>query len=103
MMMGGQSVFIFIADLIYNEGALCVNAAFVLSYIFVSVLQIMILLYVAHIMIHTMWRFKVDPDNSAIPYLTALGDLLGSTLLLGAFMFLREIHQEYMPNAATNL
>ena len=53
--------------------------------------QIMILLYVAHIIIHAMWRYKIDPDNSAIPYLTALGDLSGSCLLLLAFMFLDSI------------
>lgn len=53
------------------------------------------MLYVAHIMIHAMWRFKIDPDNSAIPYLTALGDLSGSLLLGGAFWFLKEINHEY--------
>lgn len=46
-------------------------------------------------MIHAMWRFKIDPDTSAIPYLTALGDLFGSSLLLGAFAFLRFIGHEY--------
>jgi len=30
----------------------------------------------------------VDPDNSAIPYLTALGDLLGGGLLALAFELL---------------
>jgi len=48
----------------------------------------MILLYVAHIIIHAMWRYKIDPDNSAIPYLTAMGDLLGISLLAIAFQFL---------------
>lgn len=55
----------------------------------------MLLLMTAHIIIHAMWRFKIDPDTSAIPYLTALGDLLGSSLLLGAFAFLRVIGHEY--------
>lgn len=49
----------------------------------------------AHIIIHAMWRFKIDPDTSAIPYLTSLGDLLGSSLLLGAFWTLRAIGHEY--------
>ena len=53
------------------------------------------MLYVAHIMIHAMWRFKIDPDNSAIPYLTALGDLSGTLLLAGALWFLKEINREY--------
>jgi Divalent cation transporter len=42
-----------------------------------------------------MWKFKIDPDTSSIPYLTALGDLFGSCLLLGAFAFLRFINHEY--------
>jgi len=44
-----------------------------------------------------MWRWKIDPDNSTIPYLTALGDLLGSSLLALAFLFLRSIHSDYKP------
>lgn len=42
-----------------------------------------------------MWKWKIDPDNSAIPYLTALGDLLGSCLLALAFLFLKSIGREY--------
>jgi solute carrier family 41 len=55
----------------------------------------MILLYIAHILIHLMWKRKVDPDNSAIPFLTALGDLLGSSLLALAFIFLDTFHLPY--------
>lgn len=39
-------------------------------------------------MIHWMWVKEIDPDNSAIPYLTALGDLLGTALLAVAFSIL---------------
>lgn len=46
-------------------------------------------------MIHSLWRFKIDPDSSAIPYLTALGDLFGSSLLMAAFAFLRWVGHEY--------
>jgi solute carrier family 41 len=55
----------------------------------------MLLLFIAHVMIHAMWKYKIDPDSSSIPYLTALGDLLGSSFLLLAFMFLRKIGREY--------
>jgi solute carrier family 41 len=57
----------------------------------------MLLLYMAHVMIHAMWRYKIDPDSAAIPYLTAFGDLFGSSLLLAAFIFLRAIGHEYDP------
>lgn len=39
-------------------------------------------------MVLWMWRAAIDPDNSAIPYLTAIGDLLGTFLLGVAFQFL---------------
>lgn len=47
-----------------------------------------ILLHTAHWLIHLMWKRSIDPDNSAIPYLTALGDLLGGGLLALAFQIL---------------
>jgi len=36
-------------------------------------------------MVHFIWRKGDDPDNVAIPYLTALGDLLGTAFLAIAF------------------
>lgn len=47
-------------------------------------------------MIHVMWKYKIDPDNSAIPILTALGDLFGSCLLAIAFGFMMSIGQPYI-------
>lgn len=55
----------------------------------------MLLLYIAHVIIHGMWKFKIDPDTASIPYLTALGDLLGTSFLLLAFMFIRSIGYKY--------
>lgn len=37
----------------------------------------------------------MDPDNSAIPYLTALGDLFGSSLLAIAFLFIQAVGHPY--------
>ncbi|XP_029680386.1 solute carrier family 41 member 3 isoform X1 [Formica exsecta] len=90
MAIPGQLIFVFIADAL-NPGDCTMHAYFVISYIIVSVLQVMVLLYVAHIIIHAMWRYKIDPDNSAIPYLTALGDLSGSLLLALAFFIIYSI------------
>ncbi|XP_029041639.1 solute carrier family 41 member 1-like isoform X1 [Osmia bicornis bicornis] len=94
MAIFGETIFIFVADYL-RQGTSTVNAYFVISYVFVAVLQVMVLLYVAHIIIHAMWRYKIDPDNSAIPYLTALGDLSGTVFLALAFWFLITIHQQY--------
>lgn len=95
MSIPGQIVFVLSADVLSNQGILVARLPFIASYLSVSLLQLMILLYSAHLMVHTMWKYKIDPDNSAIPYLTAMGDLLGSVFLLLAFMFLRSIHHEY--------
>lgn len=97
MSLPGQTIFVFIADLIYNDGTSTAKAPFVLTYLCVGVIQLMLLLYIAHILIHTMWKYKMDPDNSAIPYMTALGDLMGTSLLLVGFIFLKYVHQEYSP------
>ncbi|XP_031628354.1 solute carrier family 41 member 2 isoform X2 [Contarinia nasturtii] len=100
MSIPGQIVFIFVADYIH-VGHNTIGYTFVLSYLFVSLLQICTLLYIAHVMIHAMWKYKVDPDNSAIPFLTALGDLFGSCLLAMAFAFMISIGQAY--NASSDL
>ena len=39
-------------------------------------------------MVHWLWRIGDDPDNCAIPYMTAIGDLLGTGLLAAAFQIL---------------
>ncbi len=48
-----------------------------------------ILLTIADWLVHYLfWRLGFDPDNIAIPFLTALGDLLGTGLLASGFVFL---------------
>jgi len=53
-----------------------------------SFVQVVLLLYIANWLVHLLWRRGSDPDNSAIPYLTAAGDLLGTVLLALAFFVL---------------
>lgn len=61
---------------------------FMIIYLLAAVLQVFFLLYIAQVMIMWMWQSSIDPDNSAIPYLTAIGDLLGTFLLGVAFQIL---------------
>eukprot|EP00794_Sanderia_malayensis_P006105 gene6105-6809_t len=61
---------------------------FTSSYLLAGVLQVTILLFVANWMVHWMWKRKNDPDNFSIPYLTAIGDLLGTLLLALTFHIL---------------
>lgn len=55
-------------------------------YLTSAFIQIALLLYLAHCMIQILWRLKIDPDNSAIPLITALGDLSGMVCLTTAFI-----------------
>ncbi|XP_056645080.1 solute carrier family 41 member 1-like isoform X1 [Diorhabda sublineata] len=61
---------------------------FMVVYLSAALLQVFLLLYIAQIMTLNMWKLGIDPDNSAIPYLTAIGDLLGTLLLALAFHLL---------------
>ncbi|XP_076237772.1 solute carrier family 41 member 1-like isoform X2 [Calliopsis andreniformis] len=54
---------------------------FVIFYLTATLLQVILLLYIAQLMVVWMWRRGMDPDSSAIPYLTAAGDLIGTALL----------------------
>ncbi|XP_016119057.1 solute carrier family 41 member 1-like [Sinocyclocheilus grahami] len=47
--------------------------------------MVVILLYLADWMVNWMWHRGMDPDNFSIPYLTALGDLLGTGFLALCF------------------
>lgn len=44
------------------------------------------LLYLAEVAVRLTWRRGLDPDNHCIPYLTGLGDLLGTGLLALCFL-----------------
>merc|ERR1719477_292428 len=61
---------------------------FFLFYLIAAFLQVAILLYLAQFLVYWMWKRGTDPDNATIPYLTAIGDLVGTSLLAGAFVLL---------------
>ena len=53
-----------------------------------SAWQVAILIYIAQWMVAFVWRHFRDPDSICIPYLTAIGDLLGICLLASVFLLL---------------
>ncbi|CAH0562635.1 unnamed protein product [Brassicogethes aeneus] len=87
MVLPGHIIFIYTIDYM-KDGDTSLSSLFVVVYLMAALMQVATLLYVAYIMIHWMWKRKIDPDNSAIPYLTSMGDLLGISLLAIAFQFL---------------
>ncbi|KAK0087438.1 hypothetical protein PV325_000994 [Microctonus aethiopoides] len=87
MVIPGHIIFIYMIKYM-KDGDTSLTPLFIFVYLCAATLQVAALLYIAYIMIHWMWKRKIDPDNSAIPYLTSMGDLLGISLLAIAFQFL---------------
>uniref|UniRef100_A0A6A7FNJ2 Solute carrier family 41 member 1-like isoform X2 n=2 Tax=Hirondellea gigas TaxID=1518452 RepID=A0A6A7FNJ2_9CRUS len=71
-----------------KAGHTSLTPIFVIVYLCAAMIQVVLLLYMSVVMVHWMWSVCIDPDNSAIPYLTAFGDLLGTGLLAIAFHLL---------------
>ncbi|XP_024148563.1 solute carrier family 41 member 1 isoform X3 [Oryzias melastigma] len=84
LVVPGHLVFLYAISLLQGEEA-PTSAAFILCYLCAALLQVAILLYVADLIVRLMWRRSLDPDNFSIPYLTALGDLLGTGFLALCF------------------
>ncbi|CAG2057662.1 unnamed protein product [Timema podura] len=76
MVIPGHLTFVYAISYI-QRGDASLTPLFVCFYLLAAFVQVAILLYVAYVLTYFFWLQKVDPDNSTIPYLTALGDLLG--------------------------
>lgn len=87
MSVPGHILFVYMISLL-KGGSTSLTPLFLFTYVSAALIQVFLLLYIAYCMVQWMWRRRIDPDNSAIPYLTALGDLLGTSLLALAFVFL---------------
>ncbi|XP_039756347.1 solute carrier family 41 member 1-like [Pararge aegeria] len=90
MVIPGQLIFIYTIGYI-KAGHTSLTPIFTIVYMTAAILQVFLLLTISHYMVIWMWKLGLDPDNSAIPYLTALGDLLGTALLGIAFHLLYAI------------
>ncbi|KAL0871296.1 hypothetical protein ABMA27_005045 [Loxostege sticticalis] len=87
MVVPGQLIFIYTIGYL-RAGHTSMTPTFILFYMSAAMLQVFLLLLISHYLVLFMWKLGMDPDNSAIPYLTALGDLLGTALLGVAFRLL---------------
>ncbi|KAG7275906.1 hypothetical protein CRUP_009595 [Coryphaenoides rupestris] len=84
LVVPGHLFFLYAVHLLQG-GHAAMTPAFITCYLGAALLQVVLLLYVADLMVRWMWRRGMDPDNFSIPYLTALGDLLGTGLLALCF------------------
>uniref|UniRef100_A0A4W5NSM2 Solute carrier family 41 member n=1 Tax=Hucho hucho TaxID=62062 RepID=A0A4W5NSM2_9TELE len=90
LVVPGHLLFLYTIHLL-NGGHGALTPAFVCLYLCAALLQVVILLYLADLMVRWMWRRGLDPDNYSIPYLTALGDLLGTGFLALSFRAIQSI------------
>ncbi|XP_032996969.1 solute carrier family 41 member 3 isoform X3 [Lacerta agilis] len=84
LVIPGHLLFIYTIHFL-QAGHTAPTFTFVAFYLMAAVLQVAILLYLADILVRLFWRKGMDPDNYSIPYLTALGDLLGTGFLALCF------------------
>ena len=90
MVIPGHVIFTYGIHLI-QAGHTSITPMFLSIYLTAAMIQVVLLLFSAYTMVLFMWKRKIDPDNSAIPYLTALGDFLGTGLLAIAFLILYQM------------
>ncbi|XP_034551007.1 solute carrier family 41 member 3-like isoform X2 [Notolabrus celidotus] len=84
LVVPGHLLFLYFIHLLQG-GHTAMTPTFIICYLSAAVLQVVVLLHVAGLMVRWLWRRGQDPDNFSIPYLTALGDLLGTGLLALCF------------------
>ncbi|XP_060749667.1 solute carrier family 41 member 1 isoform X2 [Tachysurus vachellii] len=84
LVVPGHLVFLFTINTLQG-GHAPITLPFICCYLCAALIQVALLLYTADVIVRFMWRRGLDPDNFSIPYLTALGDLLGTGLLALCF------------------
>lgn len=86
ILLPGHVVFLLVLCLLEARGL--PSPLFLGLYLLAGLCQVAVLLYLCQILVYSMWSRGTDPDNAAIPYLTAFGDLLGTGFLLLSFIAL---------------
>ncbi|KAL2093292.1 hypothetical protein ACEWY4_010604 [Coilia grayii] len=84
LVVPGHLIFIYIIHLVQGDHS-TLSPLFIALYLTAALLQVFLLLCIADWMVHCLWRIGRDPDTCSIPYLTAMGDLLGTALLALSF------------------
>ncbi|XP_059042712.1 solute carrier family 41 member 2 isoform X2 [Mustela nigripes] len=87
LVIPGHLIFLYTIHLM-KSGHTSLTVIFIVVYLLAAGLQVFTLLWIADWMVRHFWRKGKDPDSFSIPYLTALGDLLGTALLALSFHFL---------------
>lgn len=96
LFLAGPAHIVFLLITKFISPDLFLTPSFVILYLVISVMQVGILLQSCDNFVHWLWSLGVDPDNTAIPFLTAIADLIGSILLALTFLLLFQLGD---PNA----
>jgi len=87
MVVPGHLIFVYTIHYM-DAGHTSITLMFLSVYLTAAFIQVAVLLYIANWLVRYLWAGGKDPDNFSIPYLTALGDLLGGGLLALTFHIL---------------
>ncbi|CAN8017221.1 unnamed protein product [Ixodes persulcatus] len=90
LLVPGQLIFVAVIDHVEGPGD-AFRGPFVGLYMAAAIVQVCLLLYLARVLVYVLWTRGQDPDNAAIPFLTALGDLLGSGLLALVYLSILQL------------
>ncbi|ELR44608.1 Solute carrier family 41 member 3 [Bos mutus] len=85
LVVPGHLAFFSIVSLLESQSVPS-ERTFVLLYLLAGLVQVTVLLHLADVAVRLAWRRALDPDDHCIPYLTGLGDLLGTGLLALCFL-----------------
>lgn len=86
----GQIIFVLTTDLLRFR-SFTITPLFGLFYVMVAIVQVAVLLYLSRSLVYWLWWWDIDPDNAAIPCVTAAGDFTGTGLLTLAFFALEAL------------
>lgn len=99
MSLPGHIIYVVTIRLI-RSGSVFITLSFLTMYLTVAIAQVIVLLYMAHVVVPLLWSKMIDPDNAAIPAIMSCGDLLGTAFLTLAYVFLTALDD---PNVADHI
>uniref|UniRef100_A0A8C9AFT2 Solute carrier family 41 member n=1 Tax=Prolemur simus TaxID=1328070 RepID=A0A8C9AFT2_PROSS len=102
MVVPGHLIFFYVISLLEGP-SVPDSGTFVVLYLLAGLLQVTILLYLAEVLVRVTWHHSLDPDSHCIPYLTGLGDLLGTGLLALCFLVDRLLRGTLGPDGVPEL